>query len=74
VTQWLRYVPHRHVAELSAPRGWRIVGGGRMTRALEIVVVVIAATTLAAGLIMLRWWLGWSDELIDAFLKGLRGE
>jgi hypothetical protein len=44
-----------------------------MTRALEIVVVVIAATTLAAGLIVLRWWMGWPDELIDAFLKGWRG-
>jgi methionyl-tRNA synthetase len=73
VTTWLRYVPHRLVAEFSA-RGWRLADGGRMTKALEIVVVVIAATTLAAGLIVLRWWLGWPDELIDAFLKGLRGE
>jgi hypothetical protein len=45
-----------------------------LIRALEIAFVVTGATAVAAGLIILRWWLGWPDELIDAFLKGLRGE
>jgi hypothetical protein len=44
-----------------------------MCAALEYFFVVVGALTVAMALIVLRWWLGWHDPLIDAFFKGLRG-
>jgi hypothetical protein len=45
-----------------------------MTVAFQVAAVVLGSLAIVAAFIVVRWWLGWPDELIDAFLRGWRGE